>query len=62
MLGKGAFGKVSLGIHKLSGKFVAIKSISKQLMKDENSKNKVMKEVSIWEQLTHPSVIRFGII
>jgi hypothetical protein len=58
MLGKGAFGKVNLGIHKLSGKFVAVKSIMKQLMKDESSKSKVMKEVAIWAQLSHPSVIR----
>lgn len=58
MLGKGAFGKVNLGIHKLSGKFVAIKSIHKQVMKDESSKNKVMREVSIWEQLSHTSIIR----
>ena len=59
MLGKGAFGKVNLGIHKLTGKFVAIKSISKLLMKDEASKTKMNREVSIWEQLTHPSVIRY---
>ncbi len=59
MLGKGAFGKVSLGIHKLTGKFVAVKSISKQVMTDEASKNKVMREVAIWERLHHPSVIRF---
>ena len=49
---------MSLGIHKLSGKFVAIKSIPKQIMKDEQSKNKVMREVAIWEQLSHPSIIR----
>ncbi len=59
MLGKGAFGKVNLGIHKLTGKFVAIKSISKELMKDATSQSKVMREVAIWEQLTHPSVIRY---
>eukprot|EP01022_Parablepharisma_sp_SALTPOND_P025588 TRINITY_DN5_c0_g3_i1.p1 TRINITY_DN5_c0_g3~~TRINITY_DN5_c0_g3_i1.p1 ORF type:complete len:662 (-),score=44.32 TRINITY_DN5_c0_g3_i1:1092-3077(-) len=59
VLGKGAFGKVNLGIHKLSGKFVAIKSIQKQVMKDETSKNKVLREVSIWEQLSHPSIIRY---
>jgi len=58
VLGKGAFGKVNLGIHKLTGKFVAIKSISKKLMRDEASENKVMKEVSIWKELQHPSVIQ----
>lgn len=58
VLGKGAFGKVNLGIHKLTGKFVAIKSISKEVMTDERSKNKVMREVSIWQELQHPSVIR----
>ena len=58
MLGKGAFGKVNLGIHKLTGKFVALKSINKRIMTDEASKTKVLREVSIWEQLRHPSVIR----
>jgi serine/threonine protein kinase len=29
MLGRGAFGKVSLGMHKLSRKLVAIKCINK---------------------------------
>ena len=58
LLGKGAFGKVSLGVHKLTGRFVAIKSINKQFFSDENSKNKVMKEVNILKQLRHQSVIR----
>eukprot|EP00826_Nyctotherus_ovalis_P001168 TRINITY_DN10153_c0_g2_i6.p1 TRINITY_DN10153_c0_g2~~TRINITY_DN10153_c0_g2_i6.p1 ORF type:complete len:502 (+),score=131.79 TRINITY_DN10153_c0_g2_i6:28-1506(+) len=58
ILGKGAFGKVHLGIHKLTGKFVAIKLIHKQLMKDETSKRKVMREVAIWEKLAHSNVIR----
>jgi len=37
---------------------VAIKSIDVQLMKDEASKNKLKREVAIWEQLSHTSVIR----
>lgn len=41
LIGKGAFGKVTLGIHKLSGKQVAIKAIDKSYMKDEYSKKKV---------------------
>jgi serine/threonine protein kinase len=42
VMGKGAFGKVNLAIHRLSGKFVALKSISKQAMTEESSKRKVM--------------------
>jgi serine/threonine protein kinase len=34
MLGRGAFGKVSLGMHKLSRKLVALKSINKEYMSD----------------------------
>ena len=34
MLGRGAFGKVSLGMHKLSRKLVALKSINKEYMTD----------------------------
>ena len=32
LIGKGAFGKVTLGIHKLTGKYVAIKTIDKSLI------------------------------
>lgn len=35
MLGKGAFGKVSLGMHKLTRKLVAIKSINKEYLSEE---------------------------
>jgi hypothetical protein len=35
MLGRGAFGKVTLGMHKLSRKLVALKSINKEFMSDE---------------------------
>jgi serine/threonine protein kinase len=38
---------------------VAIKSISKEYLTDEQSKHKVMQEFSILKQLRHPSVIRF---
>ena len=41
LLGKGAFGKITLGIHKLTGKKVAIKSIDKSTIKDEYSRRKV---------------------
>lgn len=41
LLGKGAFGKITLGIQKLTGKYVAIKSIDKVNIKDEYSRRKV---------------------
>lgn len=48
VIGKGAFGKVNLAIHRLTGKFVALKSISKAMMKmDETSLNKVRQEYKI---------------
>ena len=59
MLGKGAFGKVNLAIHKLSGKYVAIKCISKKAMIDnKHNLEKVKKEVDILEQLKSSSVIK----
>ena len=58
LLGKGAFGKVNLSVHKLTGKLVAIKSISKQCLTDEISKKKVMQEFSILKLINHPYIIR----
>ena len=57
-IGKGAFGKVTLGIHKLTGKYVAIKTIDKALMKDEFSKRKVFQEVYILKKIRHSNIIR----
>jgi serine/threonine protein kinase len=46
LIGKGAFGKVTLGIHKLTGKYVAIKAIDKNYMKDDFSKKRYSKRYS----------------
>ena len=47
VIGKGAFGKVNLAIHRLTGKFVALKSINKTFMSDESSLKKVKMEYNI---------------
>lgn len=58
MLGKGAFGKVYMGIHKLTGAKVAIKSIEKTYLKDERVKRKVYQEVAGMSRIKHPNVVR----
>lgn len=57
-MGKGAFGKVNLAIHRFSGKFVALKSINKQLMTEEASKRKVMQEFNILRLTSHENIVR----
>ena len=58
LIGKGAFGKVTLGVHKLTGKKVAIKTIDKEYMKDEFSRRKVFQEVYLLKKIKHSNVIR----
>lgn len=57
-MGKGAFGKVNLAIHRLSGKFVALKSINKQFLNQEQSKRKVMQEFNILRRTRHCNIVR----
>lgn len=57
ILGKGAFGKVNLAIHKESGELVAIKSINKSYLSDSASKHKVMQEVTILKMIKHKNII-----
>lgn len=57
LIGKGAFGKVTLGIHKLTGKSVAIKTFEKSYMRDEFSRKKVFQEVYILKKIHHSNII-----
>lgn len=58
MLGRGAFGKVSLGMHKLARKLVAIKALNKSFLEDERSKQKMLVEVNIIKRFWHPNVVK----
>jgi protein-serine/threonine kinase len=58
MLGKGAFGKVNLGMHKLTDSLVAIKSINKEYLEEERSRRKVSKEVAILKKINHKNIVR----
>ena len=41
ILGRGAFGKVHLGLHRLTRKLVAIKSTDKDQIKEDSTKRKM---------------------
>lgn len=58
MLGKGAFGKVNLAIHKLTQKFTAVKSINKQYLSEDAQTKKIMQEVVILKKTRHPNIVR----
>ena len=58
LIGKGAFGKVTLAVHKLTGKYVAVKMIEKAAIKDDYSRRKVFQEVYILKKSRHSNVTR----
>ena len=56
MNGKGAFGKVNLALHILSGKLVAIKSFNKKNITKDKQLNKITQEIEILKMLHHPNI------
>ena len=52
LLGKGAFGKVNLSLHILTGRLVAIKSINKEKITTERQKQKIKLETTIMKRLS----------
>ena len=58
-MGKGAFGKVSLALHKLSEQLVAIKSMVKEtLQSQEDLQRRTKLELGILKQCNHKNVVR----
>lgn len=57
MLGRGAFGKVNLALHKLTNELVAVKSMNKTMLENERSKRKVMQEITILKRIRHPHIV-----
>ena len=58
IIGKGKFGIVYLGIHKKTGKKVAIKVINKCLLKTEEDKLLLKNEIDIMKLCNHPNIIK----
>ena len=57
MIGKGAFGKVALATHKLTGKQVALKMMDKTALKP-GQLEKIVAEVKLMSAIRHRHVIR----
>ena len=58
LIGKGAFGKVNIGLHVLTGRIVAIKSFNKKKLKNEHAKLKILQEIELMKNLRHSSVVK----
>lgn len=58
LLGRGAFGKVNLGLHILTGRLVAIKSFNKTITSNEKSKKKIMHEVNLMKKLKYKNIVK----
>ncbi|KAM6985727.1 NUAK family SNF1-like kinase 1 [Aplochiton taeniatus] len=56
-LGKGTYGKVKKAIERQSGRVVAIKSIRKEKIKDEQDMVHIRREIEIMSALQHPYII-----
>eukprot|EP00606_Chrysophyceae_sp_TOSAG23-5_P000817 GSChrysophyteH2.ASY1.ANO1.1623.1 assembled CDS len=57
-LGIGAFGKVKLAVHEITGQKVAIKILNKGKIKHMEMAEKVRREINILNMCTHPHIIR----
>ena len=60
LLGRGAFGKVNLSLHILTGRLVAIKSINKEKLQNERYLKKIKNETSIMKILSNSkNIVKF---
>lgn len=57
-LGKGAFGQVKLGTHRLTGEKVAVKILQKDLIIDESDIERVTREIQILKLIRQPNIIQ----
>jgi serine/threonine protein kinase len=58
VLGQGGFGKVNLGLQRLTRKLVAIKSTKMLDISEENDRKKVFSEIKILSTLKHENHIK----
>ena len=57
-LGQGAYGKVKLGSHLLTGEKVAVKTFEKSKLTEAHARKRVSREIRILKALNHPYIIK----
>lgn len=57
VIGRGAFGKVNIGLHLLSGKLCAIKSFNKANLPEKRGKKKIFQEMELQKSLASRFVV-----
>ncbi len=57
-LGQGAYGKVKLGAHLLTGEKVAVKTFEKSKLTEAHARKRVSREIRILKALSHPNIIK----
>ncbi|MCQ2815690.1 MAG: protein kinase [archaeon] len=58
VIGRGAFGKVNLGLHVLTGRIVAIKSFNKKKITGNYNRQKIKREIRLMQKLRNNSIVR----
>lgn len=58
LLGRGAYGQVKLLLHMASGRYVAVKQISKVFIKRNSSIQLIINEIRVQQALKHPNIIK----
>ena len=57
-IGEGTFGKVKLGLHKLTKEFVAIKILEKSNINDNEELDRILKEIKYLKLFEHINIIQ----
>ena len=57
-IGEGTFGKVKLGVHKMTAEKVAIKILEKKRIIDVADIERVAREIHILKLIRHPNIIQ----
>lgn len=57
-IGKGAYAVVKEGLHKPTGKLVAIKIYERARLQDQHKKRQALKEIKILAHLNHANVVK----